>query len=123
MKANNLYYERGLPVYQFAGEQQTICVLFCHVLEEEEDSDSKTLLEEICIYNLVNVPCVWSTVKKPIQLGLFNAQSVNNKALAVKDYLVDHGLDLLVIRSMNIVHVVSVFTMYREQIVEVVVLV
>ena len=39
--------------------------------------------------------------RKPLQLGLLNAQSVNNKALFIKDYLVDNCFELLAIVNGN----------------------
>ena len=96
LKLNNLFYEKGLPVYQSIGERQSVPVLSTSRRSERSSFRNS---RQRNLHNLVNIPYVSSTaripVDKPLQLGLFNARSLNNKALAVKDYVVDHELDLL----------------------------
>ena len=46
--------------------------------------------------NLVNIELQKdSTVSQHLQLPLFNTRSINNKAMYLKDYVVDHEIDLL----------------------------
>ena len=48
--------------------------------------------------NLVNIELQKdSTVSEYLQLALFNTRSINNKAMYLKDYVVDHEIDLLVL--------------------------
>jgi hypothetical protein len=50
--------------------------------------------------NLTNVKIVKNSVDPTqyrLQLGLFNARSINNKALFIKQYAVDNHFDLLAI--------------------------
>ena len=46
--------------------------------------------------NLVNIELQKdSTVSQHLQLTLFNTRSINNKAMYLKDFVVDHEIDLL----------------------------
>ena len=46
--------------------------------------------------NLVNIELQKdSTVSEYLQLALFNTRSINNKAMYLKDYVVDHEIHLL----------------------------
>ena len=90
--ANGLL-EGGLPINHVVVDppSRTSMIHFSKIGGKECSSSN--------LHNLVNIPCVsfsfTGLLEKPFWLGLFNAQSINKKALFVKDYLVEHGLDVL----------------------------
>ena len=58
--------------------------------------DRHYLYRTIVKKNLVNIELQKdSTVSQHLQLALFNTRSINNKAMYLKDYVVDHKIDLL----------------------------